>query len=255
MLTETHRLPTIAKGALALLVAISLLGVLFLLVLRPAGQQLGCQQTLRYTWYPLFADYSGKDPDGKYPPLSGVPGVFAPEYNAVKPVIPEENGMQYFCPTAHKSHDTLSVEAQLLHPTYAYFGYAFQNESELLAFLEAYPGFIEGGANFNNDLPAPEGQGSFGGDVFLRLRREAPNNKENITANSLFVLMELPHPMDETRLPHRGNAGHIMHASGAMKSIAYGAEAPMTPAVLTRINALRLKYGSATPAPLLSSPP
>ena len=242
MLTETRRLPTIAKGALALLVAISLLGVLFLLVLRPAGQQLGCQQTLRYTWYPLFADYSGKDPDGKYPPLSGVPGVFAPEYNAVKPFITEEYRGQLFCPTAFNTHRQLSAEAQLLHPTYAYYGYAFQNEDELLAFLEAYPRFIEGGANFNDDLPAPEGQGSFGGDQFLRLR-EILRPDGAVPTPSIPILIEIPsYTQNGLDFRHPKPGGYVSLLGGGATFVEFGDQFPMTPAVIEKIGEIKARY-------------
>lgn len=247
MLTRPHRLPTSAKGSLVLLVVFTLLGAFFLLVLRPGGQQLGCQLTLRYRWQPLFAEYSRKNPEGKYPPLSAVPGVFAPDYDAVKPFIAVEDGPVFHCPTAVKTYPDLSVEEQLRHPTYAYFGYAFETESELLAFLDCYPDFIERGVDFSNDLPAPSGRGSFGGNFFLRLEKTPRNSEAKRTAESLFVLMELPLGANATQLPHRKNKGTILYAQDAMRSIAYGTEPPMTSAVLSRINAIRLKYATAPP--------
>ncbi len=241
-MTKIHRLPTFAKGTLVLLVVFTLLSAFFLLVLRPGGQQLGCQQTLRYTWHMLFEDYFEKDAEGRYPPLSGVPGVFAPDYDAVKPFISEENGVQLFCPTAHTTHGNLSVQAQLRQPTYAYFGYVFHKEDELLAFLERYPTFITEGADFNDDLAAPPGRGSLGSNVFRRLRKGGVSPGERETARNLIVLIEISHQEKETALPHSGNKGNTLESGGSMKSIKYGEAYPMTPAIIARICELRLMY-------------
>ncbi len=240
---KSNTTPTrlLLRASIALTV-ISLLGALFLLILRPAGQQLGCQQTLRYTWHMLFEDYFEKDAEGRYPPLSGVPGVFAPDYDAVKPFISEENGVQLFCPTAHTTHGNLSVQAQLRQPTYAYFGYVFHKEDELLAFLERYPMFITEGADFNDDLVAPPGRGSFGGDMFRRLRKGGVSPGEQEMVRNPIVLMEIPHQEKEKTLPHPGYKGNTLESGGSMKSITYGESYPMTPAIIARICELRLMY-------------
>jgi hypothetical protein len=54
--------------------------------------------------------------------------------------------------------------------SYFYLGYIVSNETELLAFVEAYRNYANRGDNLPDEIPVAAGKGSFGSNVLLRLR-------------------------------------------------------------------------------------
>lgn len=222
-----------------------LVGTFALLALRSMGRELGCSMALAYGWgggTGLFHEYINANPDKKYPPMSAIPGNLFPALESLKPVMDPGNSYSLLCPatTIHVSDPDL--EEKFRRPSFAYTGYALANEDQYLAFLESYPAFIESGANFDADLPAPKGRGSFGGDLFLRLSETLLNAQDQI-GSSLPVLVEIPDfEGSEMKFRHGGRSGKVLYTHGSFKSFSLDSEFLMTPAIIEKIGEIKARY-------------
>jgi len=206
------------------------------------GQQISCGVNLSHAWHIVFSSYSYEHPEKKYPPMSAAPGHLFLDFSAVYPSYVGENGHAYFCGAYDQALKSLPLEEKFAHSTYVYFGYALQNEDELLAFLDAYPGFIEEGVDFENDLPAPQGRGSFGGDQFIRLNAEHRSDGATVVP-SIPVFIEIPNYTDEGLVfRHPKPGGYVSLLGGGATFMDYGDSFPMTPAVIEKIGSLKARY-------------
>ena len=183
--------------------------------------------------------YASKQPDGSLPPLSGVEGRFMFTPDSVYPDILFDLNI-LACPS-----DTDASAAQGLPPeqaiddySYYYLGYALTSEDEALAFIESYPAFIAQGADFTQELPAPPGRGSFGGDVFLRLR-------ENVCDGTGFPSARVPIMFDSgSSSGSYGTFNHIpagcnvVFLDGHVEFFRFPGEFPVSPAFLDALSAL-----------------
>ncbi len=232
-------------GALILTLLIGLAGVWFVVITTLPVQ---CSQTLRYAWQPAFSAYRDGNADGLYPPMSTTPGNFFPDLESVRSLFPEDESAELTCLAGSPGSPPPSMEAQFAAPTYAYFGYALQNEEAMMAFLDAYPGFIKTGANFDEDLPAPAGKGSFGGDVFLRLRVDYPTAHGD-APYGMPVLFELPdYTATGLHFRHKHEKGSLLNFDSRVRFIRYGDSFPMTPAVIEKIGEIKAMYAAENAA-------
>jgi hypothetical protein len=205
--------------------------------------QIRCGVVTDGIWGLRFRIYSSEDPEKKYPPTSSIPGNLFPAYESIYPkfATETEGGFPEFCSSATRAYKKLSRREKLLQPTYAYFGYVLQNEDELLTFLDCYPGFLEKGVDFDNDLPAPAGRGSFGGDQFLRLR-EVKANAQGEAPPEIPIMIEIPDYTEAgIRFRHQKEGGYVLSFRGA-RFREYGKEFPMTPAVIEKIGEIKAMY-------------
>ncbi len=206
------------------------------------GQQISCGVNLSHAWHIVFSSYSYEHPEKKYPPMSAAPGHLFLDFSAVYPSYVGENGHAYFCGAYDQALKNLPLEEKFAHSTYVYFGYALQNEDELLAFLDAYPEFIEEGLDFENDLPAPKGRGSFGGDQFIRLNADHRPDGAAV-APSIPLFIEIPNYTDDGLVfRHPKPGGYVSLLGGGATFMDYGDSFPMTPAVIEKIGSLKARY-------------
>lgn len=231
--------------ATVFIVASLLVGTFALLALRSMGRELGCSMALAYGWgggTGLFHEYINANPDKKYPPMSAIPGNLFPALESVKPVMDPGNTYTLHCPatTIHVSDPDL--EEKFRRPSFAYTGYALANEDQYLAFLESYPAYIESGANFDADLPAPKGRGSFGGDLFIRLSETLVNTHER-DGSPLPLMIEIPdYEGDEMKFRHGGCSGKVLYAYTNFETFSVGSGFPMTPAIIEKIGEIKARY-------------
>ena len=200
-----------------------------------------CSLALRYGWHVELEQYTTAHPENKYPPLSQTPGVLFLGVEALTPQFIENWGAP-LCVAADSEYKNLSIEQQFANPTLAYFGYALLNEDELLAFLEEYPKFIESGADFNADLPAPTGRGSFGGDHFLRLTSDLYKQYGSKTSG-IPILFEIPdYRNGEIRARHWNGCGVALTYGSDIQNVEYGTAFPMTQAIIEKIGEIKARY-------------
>lgn len=235
------------------IIALSVGSVLLGLILLGAGLRIllvhyipvQCSLSIRYGWCVELLEYAKAHPDKKYPPMSSTPGVL---FLGIESVSPEfiKNWGPAFCIAADSEYTSSSAEKQFASPTLAYFGYALCNEDELLAFLDEYPKFIESGADFNADLPAPAGRGSFGGDQFLRLTSDLEQGHGG-EVWGIPLLFEIPDYLDGDIQPRHWNGSGVALMYGSdIKYVEYGTILPMTPAVIEKIGEIKARYATVT---------
>ena len=189
-----------SRNRIVLWSSIALVAIVFCVVaagkVYAVRQQVSCGVTLSKSWDLALHMYSNGHPDKLFPPLSDTPGHLFMNMSDVYPAYVTDKDHPLFCSASEQAFKSLPMDAKFAHSTYVYIGYALQNEDELLAFLDAYPGFIEAGADFQTDLPAPKGRGSFGGDQFIRLNADHRPDGAAV-APSIPVFIEIPNYTDE----------------------------------------------------------
>lgn len=219
--------------------------VLGALLLRPLYHKVMCGVNVLYPISMLIHQYSSDDSNNQYPPMSARPGYLFIDFESLNPEYISSDPQNYYCPAVSRSYKKLSLKEQFSQSTYLYLGYALSTEDELLAFLDSYPSFIESGVDFNEDLPAPKGRGSFGGDIFLRLK---DNIEDGIDERYLEIpyIIEIPdYSKDGFRFRHKQDGGYMIGAYRYCQFIEYGEAFPMTPAVIEKIGELKRRYNKA----------
>jgi prepilin-type processing-associated H-X9-DG protein len=128
-----------------------------------------CQGNLTQLYFALQT-YANDSLYAMFPPLSPVPGVLLPsdasEWNARGAVEPAK----LVCPK------DLEKEWDIPSLSYLYLGYAVTNDDEAGAFSKVYRECVEKGISFDRNLTAPDGKGTLGGNIFVRLRARPDAN-------------------------------------------------------------------------------
>ncbi|HQH53515.1 MAG TPA: DUF1559 domain-containing protein [Candidatus Hydrogenedentes bacterium] len=200
---------------------------------REAARRASCQNNLKQMGI-VFKMYSNEDPGQYWPPLSNVDGTFMFEPD---PVCPDYlTDLQILsCP----SDADVAMPGVIDDHSYYYLGYALNSEDEFLAFLESYPAFIAGGADFNQDLPAPSGRGSFGGDMFLRLR-EGVCEEAGVQPGGVPVMFDAATttagPL--TMFNHIPGGSNVLYMDGRVEFVKYPGKFPLTPRILEALGRL-----------------
>ena len=239
--TKTSPLKILAISFATVLIGLFLfVAIIRLVSVNIAG--IGCYSTIRYGWYEELREYANAHPEKKYPPSSSTPGVLFLSLESVSRQFISNYREQTFCVAAGRAYQAMPLQQQFANPTLAYFGYALCNEDELLAFLEQYPNFIDSGANFDGNLPAPAGRGSFGGDQFLRLTRDL-EKEFGKRVWGIPVMFEIPdYRSGVAASRHWNGCGVSIQILGDMDSIEYGTGFPMTQAVIEKIGEIKMRY-------------
>ena len=198
-------------GCCGLLGLILVIAALWHVIIRHEIHRILCAYSLTYPLELALRSYSQDHSEHLYPPMSSMPGELFVDFNEIYPDYFYPDSGSFFCSAMDKDFKMIPFEEKVARPTYVYFGYVLQNEDEVLAFLESYPAFIEDQVSFNDDLPAPMGRGSLGGDVFLRLSAKSLDEKE-VLRGTLPLMFELPDYTDNSFLFRHGeNAGYVKY--------------------------------------------
>jgi prepilin-type processing-associated H-X9-DG protein len=183
--------------------------------------------------------YANENPDGQFPPLSNINGtfMFTPES-----VYPEylSDGYVLVCPgnPSATSLRELPHEEVIDDHSYYYFGYALTNEDEALAFLDSYPDLIAEGADFSQDLPAPPGRGSFGGEVFLRLRPDVCDGTD-VQPGEVPVMFDVVIVSGNTlQSNHVPDGSNVLYLDGHVEFVKYPDEFPVSNKFLEALSEL-----------------
>ncbi len=195
-------------AAVFMIVVLAVLAAILLPALaraREAARRASCMNNLKQCEL-IFKIHADDDPGGYWPPLSSAEPMLMFEPDSVDPGFFADPQI-LFCP----SNPDAGASGVIGDHSYVYFGYALTSEDELLAFLESYPGFMQRGADFTQDLPAPSGRGSFGGDEFLRLR-------EDVGADAGVSPGEIP-VMFDTASNHVPAGSNVLYLDGRVEFV------------------------------------
>jgi hypothetical protein len=151
----------------------------------------------------------------------------------------------YLCETSSACPDETklfyNVEYTAANPnlvddcSYAYLGYALENETQGLAFLETYTFYVAKGLPWPEDfLRVEDGQGN-GGSAALHRLQSVPELKRIVGADfdpsSVPVAIEWPGH-------HRKPGGHVVYLDGHREYVSYPGKFPMTPQFMEKLQQL-----------------
>lgn len=211
--------------AIAMIAVLGILAAIMLPALaraREAAHKASCQNNLKQMGL-IIMMYSNDDANGYWPALDPAAQDFVmdsaplfPEYMADASIMK--------CPSDPSVDTTTS---------YYYFGYLLTTEDEMLAFLESYPDSLESGTDFSQDLPAPEGRGSCGGNTFVRLR-EGLERTMNFSPASVPVMFDMINSSGQgmMRFNHLPGGSNVLFMDGHVEFIEYPSKFPITPAIV-----------------------
>lgn len=211
---------------------------------REAARRAECENNLK-ALFAIAQDYA-KDAEGKlFPPLSPTPDIWMfdpasvfPRYLATTELLT--------CPSDAEEDkegpwDTAdSVDDR----SYCYLGYAIMNDEEMAAFLEIYNERTQAGLGFEEDLPAPPGKGSFGGDVFLRLGENAERvaREKGVELGTIAVMWDQAADAGGILLfNHIPGGSNVVYLDGHVDFVRYSGKQgtwPMTREMLTTMGEL-----------------
>ncbi|HOF41425.1 MAG TPA: DUF1559 domain-containing protein [Candidatus Hydrogenedentes bacterium] len=228
--TNTCLIVGIILGALAFFM-IAVMGILAAILLpatfraREAARRASCANHLKQVGI-AFKMYANEDPQQYWPPLSSTDGTFMFQPDTMYPEYLTDLSV-LACPS-----DTDAAVLAVDDHSYYYLGYVLTTEDEFLAFLESYPKFITEGVDFSQDLPAPPGRGSFGGDTFLRLRegvfREMGGQPSQVPV--MFDAASISGVA--TKFNHIPGGCNVLYMDGHVVFIRCPGQFPITPKIL-----------------------
>ncbi len=204
---------------------------------RESARRSSCPNNLKQMGL-VFKMFANESPGGVYPALSSEPGrlMCANETPLLpNPVYPEylTDPHVLLCPSDPDApHDeALQGPEEILDDrSYFYLGYSITNDDEMEAFAEAYKRALEEGRGFDEDLPAPPGRGSGGGDTFLRLREGVERfvmTDVNNPAAASQIQSCIPVLMDRLG-NHVPGGANVLYLDGHVDFIRYPGAWPMT---------------------------
>lgn len=201
---------------------------------RESARRASCQNNLKQMGL-VFTMYANENEGKAWPPsCMGTHPVVAP--GSVFPEYLVDPGTVH-CPSDADSVDPDETPTdQMLWSSYVYFGYALTTEDEMLAFIEACPKFYEEADILTQDLPAPKGRGSFGGDTFVRLRADLPHPEKIPVLFDNATGSEFP---SVYRFNHIPGGGNILYMDGHTEFVKYPGTFPMSKNVLPALGKLQ----------------
>lgn len=202
----------------------------------------------------LVCKMFANETSGLYPELSPKPGYLSMANMAdgyTNPVFPEylSDGSVLICPKSaqweQRGETPLAGQEIFDSSSYVYLGYAVTSKEELETFFQCYKERIAAGLPFNEDLPAPPGRGSGGGDKILRLRQGAESayiknwadyrdgSTARLTAQAhIPILIERPGNHEKPR------GINVLYMDGHAEFLKYPGEWPATPGTFSTIEAI-----------------
>lgn len=196
-----------------------------------------CEKNLTVLWGALQS-HASTSSDGYYPELSRKPGTLMFE-SLSPPLQPSDHQLPFLCPDDVPDE---IVKGKSLEPgtaaslSYTYLGYAISNESELEAFSEVYEERVRAGLPFNEDLNAPTGKGSFGGNKFLRFGpqvdaviKERPELATQVPVMwDQFAIMPAPPGTQVLMCNHVPGGSNVLFLDGHVEFCKYPKQWPLT---------------------------
>ena len=194
---------------------------------REAAQRASCQNNLKQFGV-VFKMHAGEN-EGYYPALSYEPG---------RIMFSEEVYPEYFsdpaillCPSDPDSVDLMSFPAAIDIDDYSYFylSHVVTNETEGLAFVDAYRERAAGTQGFDEDFMVPDGTGNNGGSVLFRV-------KERIERELSVAQAQIPVMVDRDA-HHIPGGGNVLFMDGHVEFLRFG-RFPMTQTFLDALKSL-----------------
>ncbi|MBI2433033.1 MAG: DUF4190 domain-containing protein [Candidatus Hydrogenedentes bacterium] len=165
------------------------------------------------------------------------------------PVYPEflSDSHVLLCPSDPMAPDPRFAEdpvSAVDDQSYFYLGYVIVNDDELAAFAEVYKDRVAQGLKFDEDLPAPPGRGSMGGNVFYRVREGVERiDGAELTQAEIPVMWDRfsfgPYAASFNHVPGGSN---VLFMDGHIEFVRYPGRWPLTRAageILTELDELR----------------
>lgn len=160
-------------GGVAMVGLFVIVGILAAILLpalaraREAARRASCQNNLKQMGlvYMMWAN----EHDHALPPLSDMPGEFAPSASAIYPEYLASPSI-FNCPSDSDVTQVMETPETIGDESYFYLGYAVTNETEAHAFIDAYRQQQQSGGGFEGDLLVEAGAGTAGTDRFVRLK-------------------------------------------------------------------------------------
>jgi prepilin-type processing-associated H-X9-DG protein len=243
-------------GKVLSLFAVLTLPVLYLLVpldafVRPrpseAVRRSQCANNLKRMGL-VCKTYAYESPGEFFPVLSPKPGQLMMWRDAVYPDLLEDPAV-LVCPKPRSVFSWRKPDRSdpkwIDDHSYFYLGYLVSNDEEMRAFADAYRLRVSEGLPFDEDLPAPAGKGSRGGNSFLLLREGLyegfpdEESSEDPTVSARFdseIVVMFDHV--DNHIPGGGN---ILFLDGHVEFVRCPGRWPMTEttmAILEELDAL-----------------
>lgn len=234
----------IVLGGMFMIVGIGINAAIMLPALaraREAARRAECMNNLKQV-LAVAQDYA-KDAEGKvFPPLNPAAGALMFDPASVFPKYVASTEI-FACPSDVMSDPEAPRDTAdgVNDESYVYLGYVIMNDEEMASFVEVYEARVEAGLGFEEDLPAPPGKGSFGGDVFLRFG----DNAVAVAKDKGVELGAIPVIWDQaaddgyiTYFNHIPGGSNVGYLDGHVEYVRYGGVWPMTKQMLTTMGAL-----------------
>ena len=194
-----------------------------------------CQNNLKQMGIVLKM-YSNES-EGKYfPALSSEPGNLMMTGDAVYPEYLTELQV-LICPSDPEDADLEPQEVR--DYSYWYLGYAVSNQTELVAFHDAYLKVVEKGGEFVDDIQVPDGTGTAGADRIMRLGAEFEAFIRTTDPNPPVTLSDVPLMIErvasKSEAPHPPDGGNVLFLDGHVEFIRWG-EWPYTEEAVALLN-------------------
>lgn len=140
---------------------------------REGADRAACQNNLKQMGLVLKM-YANESKGEYFPQLSSEPGNLMFSAREVHPELLSDLST-LICPSdserdAQQARLNPDPDMGFGEQSYVYFGYVITSDDELEAFAEVYRQRVAQGLPFDEDLEAPPGRGSMGGNTFYRLR-------------------------------------------------------------------------------------
>lgn len=184
--------------------------------------------------------------NGLYPPLSPVAGRFVYDIEKVRPYAYSiSDHVCEFDAEGPREGSLRGVDLSLLDDwSYVYLGFVIEDETQGLAFLNAYTALAESTDNFDVDLTVTEGQGNGGGTILHRLRTpsEFTGDLAYIGNNAAAIPVVIEWPGN-----HGERGSKVVFLDGHEEVIPFPGKFPMTERFISALRDLDRTFPLRTP--------
>ncbi|MCC6488692.1 MAG: DUF1559 domain-containing protein [Candidatus Hydrogenedentes bacterium] len=228
-------LPIVLYVGIAILGIISAITVPAMSRSREAARRAECQNNLKQMG--IVYKMRANEHKDLWPTLTNEKGEFFPLKAEIYPEYLTDTHV-LVCPSDPTVPDASgSPESLIGDQSYFYLGYAVTNETEARAFLDAYRARIAEGGTFEEDLPAPAGTGTGGGDKILRLTERLMAEAESLPMQAV-AQSQIPVMFDREFSNHVPGGINVLYMDGHVEFIKMGGKFPAVTWFLDELAAL-----------------